>query len=81
MVCAYSWNCTEALKVMWCESGGRPTAIGGGANYGLFQINQIHAKKFPGFWELWSDPASNIAWAHQIWSGRGWAAWGCKPWY
>ncbi|MEO6197393.1 MAG: transglycosylase SLT domain-containing protein [Dehalococcoidia bacterium] len=79
LICSYAWNCQEALGVARCESGLRPTAIGGGSNYGLFQINQVHASRFPGFWELWSDPASNVSWAFQIWSASGWRPWGCRP--
>jgi hypothetical protein len=79
MVCSYSWDCVTALNVMWCESGGRPNAIGGGANYGLFQINGVHARKYPNFWETWMDPATNISWAYSIWSASGWRPWGCAP--
>jgi len=79
LICSYAWDCQEALGVARCESSLRPTAIGGGSNYGLFQINQVHANRFPGFWELWSDPASNVSWAFQIWSASGWRPWGCRP--
>jgi hypothetical protein len=78
LICSYAWNCQEALSVARCESGLRPDAIGG-SNYGLFQMNQVHANRFPGFWELWSDPASNASWAFQIWSASGWRPWGCRP--
>jgi hypothetical protein len=79
IICSHPWPCQEALAVAACESGLHPTSIGGGRNYGLFQINAVHAGRFPGFWDLWSDPATNASWAYQIWSGRGWQAWGCKP--
>ena len=78
LVCTYSWPCDQALRVMWCESGGRAWAIGRGVNYGLFQINQVHASRFGGFWETWMDPATNISWAYQIWSRQGWRPWGCR---
>jgi hypothetical protein len=77
-VCSYAWPCEQALAVMWCESGGTPTAVGG-ANYGLFQINQIHARRIADFWSAWMDPASNIEWAYQLWARQGWKPWGCKP--
>jgi hypothetical protein len=78
LICSYAWNCQEALSVARCESGLRPDAIGG-SNYGLFQMNQVHANRFPGFWELWSDPVSNASWAFQLWSASGWRPWGCRP--
>lgn len=65
---------------MWCESGGRPDAIGGGSNYGLFQLNAIWAKRWPEFWQRWSDAAWNIAHAFELWTSSGWGPWGCAPW-
>jgi hypothetical protein len=79
LVCSYAWPCDEALRVMWCESGGRPSAIGRGANYGLFQMNQVHARRIPEFWTSWMDPVKNIEWAYQLWLRQGWRPWGCKP--
>jgi hypothetical protein len=81
LVCTYPWPCAEALKVLWCESGGKPWAIGRGSNYGLFQINQVHGRRFSNFWNTWMDPAKNIEWAYSIWARQGWKPWGCKPSY
>jgi hypothetical protein len=64
---------------MWCESGGQPWAIGRGSNYGLFQLNQVHARRLADFWVSWMDPATNIAWAYNLWAMQGWKPWGCKP--
>jgi hypothetical protein len=77
LVCSYAWPCIEALTVMWCESGGRPDAIGFGNNYGLFQINVLHAPALPGFWESWADPAWNTAVAYGMYQARGWTPWSC----
>jgi hypothetical protein len=49
-----------------------------GSSWGLFQINAIHASKFPGFWEQWMDPAVNAQWAYQIWLQQGWYPWSCR---
>jgi hypothetical protein len=80
LVCTYSWDCLTALNVMWCESGGKPNAIGGGTNYGLFQINQMWARKYSDFWTMWHVPEWNIAVAWDIYSSSsGWRPWGCRP--
>jgi hypothetical protein len=88
IICALPWPCHEAIAVAACESGrgldGRLDgnwAIGAGSNYGLFQINQIHAPRWPDFWTAWMDPYKNAQWAFEIWSSSGWGPWGCKPWY
>ena len=85
IVCSYSWPCDQALDVARCESGvdraGRLDGIfaTSGSSYGVFQLNGIHARRFPGFWEKWMDPATNVAWAYQIWSEQGWRPWSCRP--
>jgi hypothetical protein len=80
LVCAYFQDhCIAALTVMWCESGGKPASIGRGDNYGLFQINIIHARKWPEFWASWMIPEWNVAKAYSIWLRQGWKPWGCKP--
>jgi hypothetical protein len=79
LICSYAWPCQEALHVKWCESRGNWDTIGAGANYGGFQINAVHAGRFPGFWESWMDPAQNTAWAFQLWSEQGWRPWACRP--
>lgn len=86
LVCSYAWPCQEALTVARCESGvdaaGRLDGIYAQSSrnsYGLFQINAIHARRFPEFWDSWMDPAKNTAWAFQIWSEQGWRPWNCRP--
>ncbi len=79
LVCAYPWDCATALRVMWCESGGRPTSVGRGRNYGLFQMNAIHARHISDFWTSWMDPARNSQWAYELWTRQGWRPWGCRP--
>lgn len=79
LICSYSWPCDEALRVKWCESRQRWDTIGAGANYGGFQINSIHARRFPSFWDSWMDPVKNTAWAFELWAEQGWKPWGCRP--
>lgn len=85
LVCSYPWPCDEALAVARCESGvnaaGRldGAAAVGGSSYGLFQINAIHAYRWPEFWDGWMDPAKNTDWAFQLWSEQGWIPWSCRP--
>jgi len=86
LVCSYAWPCQEALAVARCESGVDATgkldgvfATSSRSSYGLFQINAIHARRFPDFWESWMDPSKNTAWAFQIWSEQGWRPWSCRP--
>jgi hypothetical protein len=50
-----------------------------GTSYGLFQINEIHAARFPDFWTHWMDPVTNTEWAYSIWSAQGWYPWSCLP--
>lgn len=85
LICSYSWPCAEALAVARCESGvdaaGRlaGTAAVGGSSYGLFQINAVHAYRWPQFWDEWMDPTKNTEWAFQLWSEQGWSPWTCRP--
>lgn len=69
-------NCTEALKIMACESGGNPNKVNsndskktGYSSHGLFQING------PNNWN-WSDPLQNTLSAKQKYDRRGWRG----PW-
>lgn len=61
-----------------CESGFNPAADNAG-NYGLFQINAVHAPKWPDFWSAWMNPLRNTQMAYQIWSVQGWTPWACQP--
>ena len=76
--CSYSWPCDQTPDVARCESGvdraGRLDGIfaTSGSSYGLFQLNGIHARRFPDFWEKWMDPVTNVARAYQIWTEQGW---------
>lgn len=84
LICTYPWPCGQAVAVASCESGlGMDGYLDGwwassAGNYGLFQINSVHAGKFTEFWDRWMDPAYNIEMAFTIWSEQGWRPWGCS---
>ena len=76
LICSYSWDCAKAIMVARCESTMNPNAYAAG-NYGLMQINRIHAPRFAdGDPTLFYDPAFNIEVAHQLYMERGWQPWG-----
>jgi hypothetical protein len=85
IVCSKPWPCGEAIAVASCESGlDRNGRLDGnwatnGNNYGLFQINGVHADLWPDFFENWMDPVKNTEWAYEIWSQSGWRPWSCQP--
>jgi Transglycosylase SLT domain len=70
MVCSYAWDCSWALSVMYCESGGNPNAYNPAGPYiGLFQIHESLGT------DLY-DPATNIATAYSLYLSHGPSAWG-----
>jgi soluble lytic murein transglycosylase-like protein len=76
LLCGYAdWDCAKAYRVMLCESSGNPRAYAAG-NYGLMQVNGIHAHRVGGNPAAFYDPATNIEIAHQLWQERGWQPWG-----
>ena len=85
IICSKPWPCGEAIAVASCESGtDRNGRLDGnwatnGNNYGLFQINGIHADLWPDFYTAWMDPVKNTEWAYEIWSASGWRPWSCQP--
>jgi hypothetical protein len=85
IVCSKPWPCAEAIKVASCESGlDRRGRLDGnwarnGNNYGLFQINSVHADRWPTFYQDWMDPVRNTEWAFEIWLTSGWGPWECNP--
>lgn len=86
----YDWNTDVAMAVMEAEStewvnGKRVPCHRNAANwndhhgscqgsFGLFQLACLHKGKLNG--RSFSNPAANIAAAHQIYSQGGWTQWG-----
>jgi soluble lytic murein transglycosylase-like protein len=67
-----------ALRIMQCESGGNAAAHSPTNDYGLMQVNAVHAAKVGGNLNALYDPATNIRIAKQIRDGSGWGAWSCS---
>jgi soluble lytic murein transglycosylase-like protein len=79
LVARYPWPRAEALSVLLCESRGDPAAYRHG-NYGLFQINAIHAWRTGGDLAALFDPETNVRVAFDVWrDNAGWRPWACKP--
>ena len=72
----------KALKVMRCESNGRPDAVNQNTNkstdYGLFQINSVHSQRVDGDLESLFDPTTNVRVASEIYSEQGFNPWVCN---
>lgn len=85
IVCSMPWPCEEAVSVARCESGTDSSGnldgnwATNGNNYGLFQINSIHASRWSDYWDNWMDPVRNTQFAFDIWSESGWRPWHCQP--
>lgn len=78
LICSYAWPCEEALSVARCESALDPNAYNAG-NYGVFQINSVHAAKVGGNLQALFDPVVNVDVAYRIWLDQGWGPWACRP--
>ena len=88
------WDPYRAALIALRESAGRPDAVGrnrnGAADTGIWQVNDVHAWKFPALWPRRHLPEVNAriacavyAEAETVW-GWGWHPW-CGPpddlWY
>ncbi len=61
-----------AYRIMMCESSGNPLARNG-QNFGLFQINYVHVKRFGIKFE--TDPNENIRVAYVLYKEQSWSPW------
>ena len=68
LVCSYGWDCSWALAVINCESGGNPNAYNPAGYVGLFQVWEGHNSNL-------RDPATNIAAAYSLYVSGGRARW------
>ena len=72
LIAQYAWNQATAFRIMMCESGGNPYAVGPPTRYGRAKgLMQIM-----GYGSF--DPATNMAQAWNIYSRRGWSPWVCR---
>ena len=72
-----------ATRVAQCESGLDPNAVSpGGANHGLFQINDVHREDFERVtgrpWSEIYDAHWNTVYAKWLFDRQGWAPWACR---
>ena len=75
----------QAMRVAQCESGMDPSAVSpGGGNWGLFQINTVHAGEFESvtgrpFYNDSLDAWANTAYAVRLYNeAGGWGPWSCR---
>lgn len=71
----YAWNVTVAEAICQAESGGNPYAVSPTQDYGLMQINQIHADMVNGDLTALYSPSENISVAYKLYSADGWVPW------
>jgi soluble lytic murein transglycosylase-like protein len=75
---------SQATRVAQCESGLNPAAVSsGGGNWGLFQINRVHAGQFQAVtgqpWSAVTDPYANARYAAWLYNqSGGWGPWTCR---
>lgn len=79
IICAYSWDCATAMRIVDCETGGTfdPYANGHEDERGWFQIRFNHWDKLQCNPEYLYNPAYNTACAYSIWLESGWGPWSC----
>jgi hypothetical protein len=75
----------QAMNVAQCESNMDPNAVSrGGGNYGLFQINTVHADEFQSvtgqpYYNGALDPYANANYAKYLYDqSGGWGPWACR---
>lgn len=61
---------TVMTAIAMAESGGDSNIVSPSYDYGVWQINIVHAQQFPRLWRRWSDPLANARMAKAI-SGNG----------
>jgi hypothetical protein len=68
---------TRAVAIALAESGGQTDATNrnsdGSTDYGLWQINSVHADLLKS--GTWSNPADNARMAYAVYQSSGWTAW------
>lgn len=81
LICAtFTADCGKALSVVYCESRFNPGTVGAAGERGLFQIHPVHIPYLAErgmTWDSMFDPASNIAYAYDLYNRSGWGPWTC----
>ncbi len=73
-----SYAVSAAERIVACESGGNPNAVGGAwtgiPSYGLFQIRALPGRPAPA---SLVEPQFNVAYAANLYKSSGWGPWTC----
>ena len=76
LISAYPWPYAEALAVARCENRELdPSIISDSGDYGIFQINEVHAARVAGDLSRLLIAEVNVRVAYEIWSKEGWVPW------
>jgi hypothetical protein len=92
-VCRYSWSCSEAMRVSFCETAGSyladPGDDPGNPYMGLFELGPSERAKYgrgiyksSNYHVAKKSGVVDMVWsAHHLYigEGRGWGPWSCKP--
>jgi hypothetical protein len=81
IVAVYDWPLNEAFRIVQCESRWNAAAVSwNGTSYGLWQIWEGHAWRWPNFWENWDDPVKNTEMAWEIYkrADYSFSPWDCR---
>lgn len=73
-------NWQYAHKIMMCESGGNPNAIGPTDTQGYNPIGLFQIKNMPGrpTTQQLKEPVTNISYAASMVASQGWKPWECR---
>lgn len=76
LLAGQSWPLEKACRVMMCESGGNPDAIG---ERNVVTVNGVRRVVYPhGLFQVLDgsfDPETNVVQAAAKWAARGWQPW------
>lgn len=64
-------------RIIACESGWNPYAVGAAGELGLAQIHPVHGWLWSRYGWRWSNPADNTLAALYVYRQQGWSAWSC----
>ena len=76
LIAAYPWPQEQAIAVARCENRELdPSIISDSEDYGIFQINAVHAARVAGDLTRLLIAEVNVRVAYEIWSEEGWEPW------
>ena len=76
LISGYPWPQEQAIAVARCENRELdPSIISDTGDYGIFQINEVHAARVAGDLSRLLIAEVNVRVAYEIWSEEGWVPW------